>query len=176
MKYTLKRTDPSTIISIRETELYYGDFDQCAEKYLAEIERDDDERNLLHVEADDGTKHFPAELPPKEMESLLPRHYFAWEICDRCRGEGTCLIDGLEGVAFTASEFDEAFDPEEQESYFGGGYDRACPDCAGTGKVLALDVEKLERRAPLLAKERQEWIDDAYAARMEYEAERRMGA
>jgi hypothetical protein len=76
-----------------------------------------------------------------------------WRICPRCEGEGTSsayLGD------YTAEEFNEAFDPEEQERYFEGGYDRTCEQCNGTGKVNGEDEKQWnDRRADLY----QQWLE-----------------
>jgi hypothetical protein len=155
-----------------------GDFAKVAEKTLelTEIEPD----IVLSVESFDedeiGAEIDFFALSYKGIDEHLPRSFKHWQICDRCNGEGACLISGLEGVAFTADEFDEQFDYEERDRYFNGGYDRSCPDCNGTGKVLEVDLGKLENRAPLLAKERLEWIVAERECEAEYAAERRMGA
>jgi hypothetical protein len=172
-RFTLIRTDAAGV----EYEIMTDHFDRVAERWL-ELADELPSKALdeYRIEDDMGGDHFVEELSPENIEALLPRYLFEWQICDRCRGNGTCLIDGLEGVAFSAEEFNETFDPEERERYFSGGYDRPCPTCNATGKVLVLDEERFTQRAPRLAKHRQDWLDDAYETRLLYEAERRIGA
>lgn len=175
--YALIKTDHDTK---QETEIMFDSFERVAERWL-ELEAELPHREIEQYRIEGGEPFeredlFVEELSPKDIESLLPRSLFEWQICPRCEGDGTCLIDGLEGVAFSAEEFNEAFDPEERERYFNGGYDRPCPDCNATGKVLVLDFERFQLRAPLLAKQYQEWLEEEFTACMEYEAERRMGA
>lgn len=77
------------------------------------------------VTIDDG------ESEPREVE--LPAH---WQICRRCRGEGT---SSAHLGAFTREDFDE--DPDFAEDYMEGGYDRPCEACDGSGKVLEINRE-----------------------------------
>lgn len=67
------------------------------------------------------------------------------EVCDECHGEGYVLTEGMRGYAYSAEEFCEAFEPEEQEEYFrpGGRYDVTCPTCKGKNVVPVVDEEKL---------------------------------
>lgn len=65
-----------------------------------------------------------------------------WEICPRCSGNGTTTRH-LGG--FTASEWAEACDgdPDFEENYFSGAYDRPCDECNGSGKVKVVDTDQL---------------------------------
>lgn len=55
-------------------------------------------------------------------------------ICGHC--DGTGRSSSYLG-AFSMADLDE--DPDFKEEYFAGGYDRACPDCEGSGKRLIVD-------------------------------------
>jgi len=120
---------------------------------------------------DDIPIHTDADLD--ELERLLPTR---WTVCPRCRGEGTHLIAGLEGVAFTMTEFNEAFDPEEQDRYFHGGYDTVCGDCKGRTTVRAVDRESARYLCPALLEYYDLQVDEEMQYRARIEAERRMGA
>lgn len=76
-----------------------------------------------------------------------------WKICPRCEGEGK---SSAYLGAYTAEEFQEAFDAEEQEDYIAGRYDGACEQCGGSGKVNAEQERRWsERREDL----RQQWLE-----------------
>jgi hypothetical protein len=72
------------------------------------------------------------------------------EVCHRCEGEGTILNPSIGEHAYSAEEFDEAFEPgsEEREHYFkrGGMYDVRCPECEGDRVVAVLDREEMKDR------------------------------
>lgn len=102
-----------------------------------------------------------------ELELELPG---AWRICDRCRGEGQHTNPAIDGHGITAEEWwGPDWDDESRELYMTGGYDVACSDCHGTGKVLEVDVDRVP---PELAELLQ--ADDR--ARLEIEAEARYWA
>lgn len=172
MNYNLRKFDPET----KQFDLVdTGDFMRIAEAWLIDDKNGDDD----HLIIDDGRigeEVYLEDLSVQQFDALLPRRAKTWHICDRCRGDGTCLISGLEGVAFTADEFEEAFDLDERERYFNGGYDRSCPDCDGSGKVLLVDDDVLEHQAPHVARWRRDWIECERELDAAYEAERRMGA
>lgn len=67
------------------------------------------------------------------------------EVCDDCGGTGFVLCEGMRGHAYSAEEFYEEFDPEEQEAYFtrGGMYDEQCPTCKGKNVVPVVDESVL---------------------------------
>lgn len=78
----------------------------------------------------------------------------------------------------------EDWDPEGetsgQDRYLAGAYDVSCTACRGSGKVREPDFKSMprdERRAYLQhLRQQREAAEDARVSRMEYEAERRMGA
>ena len=95
-----------------------------------------------------------------------------WEICDRCRGNGThdhpAFSNGL-----TSEDFEE--DPDFREEYLAGRYDVRCEECGGEGKVAVPDVPAMRfnqrrllvrcrRQAREIARDR---AADAYTRRME---------
>ena len=82
---------------------------------------------IVTLENDEG-EEFEAELPTK------------WEICGDCRGEGKTYLGwrAKDQPAFTAEDFDRE-GPDFREDYFSGRYDKDCPACSGTGKVLEVD-------------------------------------
>jgi DnaJ-class molecular chaperone len=55
-----------------------------------------------------------------------------WIICSRCQGEG---VSSAYLGAITAEDWAHDWDPEEQEAYIRGDYDRPCDRCNGEGKV-----------------------------------------
>jgi len=68
------------------------------------------------------------------------------EVCHECNGEGYVLREGLRGHAYSAEEFYESFDDEEdREAYFtrGGKYDEQCHVCHGKNVVDVVDEEHL---------------------------------
>ena len=106
----------------------------------------------------------------EEYEISLPSR---WAICDACRGDGTTTRHiECDGGGFTASEWNEAChdDPDFADDYRSGVYDRACPDCDGSGKVQEIDDERLtdEQRAAYEAEAEAERF-----CRAERDAERR---
>jgi hypothetical protein len=80
-----------------------------------------------------------------------------WEICERCKGDGT--LGGFPGT-FTESDRAEWSD-EDFEEYFTTR--RACEGCDGTGKVLEFDGDA--------AVEFAEWMADYYADQRTMRAE-----
>lgn len=85
-----------------------------------------------------------------------------WAICDTCSGNGT---SSAYLGAFTSDDLAE-LGHEFCEDYTAGRYDRACPDCDGTGKVLVIDDEAHltdTQRAAIDA-------DDAWQAEKRWEA------
>lgn len=77
----------------------------------------------------------PPELPSK------------WEICPACSGEGgSSAYLG----AYTREDWDQ-MDPEWQDDYQAGKFDRPCECCKGTGKIKAPDRAKIARDPELRA-------------------------
>lgn len=67
-------------------------------------------------------------------------------LCLHCQGTGTEVNPAIDGAGITQREFDE--DPEFQDSYFVGVYDRACGRCAGSGRVYVIDIEGAQAQCP----------------------------
>lgn len=107
---------------------------------------------------------------------------FVWAICECCRGNGTVDNPAFSN-GFTSDEWHEACHEDIDDDgesfasrYLGGAYDVRCPECKGTGKVKAPDVERLtlrERRQIAVAERRDYYRHQVNA---EAAAERRMGA
>lgn len=66
-----------------------------------------------------------------------------WVVCHRCGGNGTHLMAGYEGVAFTEEDVSQ-WSHEETEEYWGGGYDVQCGTCKGRTTVLEVDEDHYE--------------------------------
>jgi RecJ-like exonuclease len=103
-----------------------------------------------------------------------------WVICGACDGNATTTRHiECDGGGFTAEEFDRHCDGDEDfaENYFGGYYDRPCPDCKGLGRVQVIDEEAVRgwRQKTLLAEYHRQMADNRAIDR-EQEMERRMGA
>jgi len=92
-----------------------------------------------------------------------------WAICHECGGEGK---SSAYLGAYTAEEFDEAFNDNGKADYFGGAYDRTCEHCKGSGKVQEPDLRGLtaEQRDYVAG-----WAQEEAEYRAMCEAERRMG-
>jgi len=107
-----------------------------------------------------------------ETEHNLPAR---WEICDSCCGNGTTTRHiECDGGGFTGSEWAEACndDPDFEENYFSGVYDRACPDCNGSGKVQVVDRDRV---SPAILASMDADADEEYEYQAMRAAERRMG-
>jgi len=70
-----------------------------------------------------------------DEEHQLPT---VWVICGRCQGEGK---SSAYLGAFTHDQMIE--DPDFAAEYKRGGYDRACDECDGAGKLKEIDEEKI---------------------------------
>lgn len=103
-----------------------------------------------------------------------------WAICPVCEGNATTTRHiECDGGGFTSSEFADCCREDEDfaEKYFGGAYDRPCPDCNGLGRIHVIDEDAVtgwRERILLKAFHTQERdsrdIDSIHAA------ERRLGA
>lgn len=103
-----------------------------------------------------------------------------WEICPACDGHATTTRHiECDGGGFTGEEWAEACREDEEfaEKYFGGFYDRPCPDCKGLGRVQVIDEERVTGRweKKLLNEYHRQQRDFAEIDRIS-EMERRMGA
>lgn len=85
----------------------------------------------------------------EEQEVTFPAKM---EICDECDGEGFVLTEGMRGYAYSAEEFAESFDDEDQAEYFrrGGKYDVQCPCCKGRNVVPVVDESALSAEQKIL--------------------------
>ncbi len=95
-----------------------------------------------------------------------------WEICPVCEGEGK---ESAYLGSWTGSEWAEE-DPDFQEDYMRGGYDRRCEQCNGSGKIKDIDWDSIEANNPELYAELTEQEDARASYEYEVAAERRMGA
>lgn len=102
-----------------------------------------------------------------EEEHELPA---CWEICDRCKGEGTHTNPNIDGHGITMEEWHGPdWDDESREMYMSGGYDVACEAGCSDGKVLVPDEEacKSEPRKTILERYYEQQEDEA-RTRAEY--------
>lgn len=103
-----------------------------------------------------------------------------WAICPACEGDAlTTRHIECDGGGFTASEWADACDddPDFAEDYFGGRYDRPCPDCNGLGRVQVIDEDaELDWRRRILLKAYREQERDSAEIDAIQAAERRYGA
>lgn len=71
----------------------------------------------------------------EEIQHSLPAKF---EVCTRCRGEGTHTNPSIDGNGITASEMDELGD-DFREDYMDGVYDVSCSVCHGRRVVAVPD-------------------------------------
>lgn len=97
-----------------------------------------------------------------------------FEVCWRCRGEGSHVNPAIDGHGLSQEDFDE--DPDFRENYFSGVYDVPCYECKGYRVTLVMDESRFteEHKASMVLLEKQ-WEWEA-RDRAEAEMERRMGA
>lgn len=112
--------------------------------------------------------------------------YFRWAICGCCNGSGTvdhpAFSNGITSSEWAdmAGDWDAEGETNAQDRYLAGAYDVPCDACGGSGKVREPNFRAMprdERRAYVqhLRDEREE-AECARISRLEYAAERRMGA
>lgn len=97
-----------------------------------------------------GAPFVLGEMIDAEDEMELPA---CWEICQRCKGNGSHTNPSIDGNGITSDEWNGPdWDDEEKEMYLSGGYDIACEANCTNGKVLEVDEElcKLEPLKSLL--------------------------
>jgi hypothetical protein len=103
-----------------------------------------------------------------------------WVICPACEGNATTTRHiEPDGGGFTATEWADACgdDPDFADDYFGGRYDRPCPDCAGLGRMMIIDESAIVGwRAKILFKHYCEQLSDSAEIDAIQAAERRAGA
>lgn len=104
------------------------------------------------------------------------------EVCSECQGHGYVLCEGMREHAYSAEEFNEAFDDEEDRAaYFqrGGKYDVICHVCKGKNVVPVVDEDQLTKeqkeiyKVYLEQKEKEAEFEAQYAK--ELRMERMMG-
>lgn len=77
-----------------------------------------------------------------ECENILETLPAVFAVCDDCEGHGYVLNESMRHHCYTAEEFNDAFDDEDdRDAYFsrGGKYDVQCPACRGQRVVLTVD-------------------------------------
>lgn len=75
-----------------------------------------------------------------------------WEICSRCRGNGTHVNPNIDGNGITGEEWENEWDDDSREMYLTGGYDVRCEEGCSDGKVQVIDYEHL-------TPEQKKWVD-----------------
>lgn len=112
-----------------------------------------------------------------EIEWQFPAR---WEICPACDGHATTTRHiECDGGGFTGEEWAEACRDDEDfaEKYFGGFYDRPCPDCKGLGRVQVIDEERVTSwRDKIALKAHVAQLRDTAEIDAIHAMERRMGA
>jgi len=72
-----------------------------------------------------------------DEEHALPAKF---ELCPRCRGEGSHVNPSIDGNGLTADDFAE--DPDFAESYMAGDYDVRCEECQGERVIAVPDLAR----------------------------------
>lgn len=93
-----------------------------------------------------------------------------WAICSTCSGSGG---HSLRFGAITQSDRDENWDEDSFADYMDGKYDERCEPCEGTGKVLVIDREAIERSSNVEVKAALLKYDEDARIDAEIEAEHR---
>ena len=106
---------------------------------------------------------------PDGGEDQLPARY---DVCPRCRGEGSHTNPAVDGHGISREEMDELGD-EFFDDYMSGVYDIACEKCKGQRVVLVADEERV---TPEQLREYEQHLEAEWAYARECEQERRMGA
>lgn len=94
-----------------------------------------------------------------------------WEVCDRCKGEGSHTNPNVDGHGISPQEFQE--DPEFARNYFAGVYDVECYKCKGLRVVQGVDLNQLE---PNIRKKYEAYLKEERQYQQMCDYERRMGA
>lgn len=77
-----------------------------------------------------------------------------FEVCHECEGHGYVLNPSMRGHCYSAEEFHDAFEDEDDRAeYFkrGGRYDVVCPCCNGKNVVKVIDEEACNAKPELKA-------------------------
>lgn len=106
---------------------------------------------------------------PDGGEDQIPAVY---DVCQRCRGEGSHTNPAIDGHGIGQEEMDE-LGPEFFDDYMGGVYDIACEECKGLRVVLVADES---RATPEQLHEYEQHLNALADYAAEREMERRMGA
>lgn len=108
----------------------------------------------------------------EEVTHKLPAKH---AVCGRCEGHGTHLNPSIGEHAYSAEEFRESFDEEEQQEYFtrGGRYDVQCEVCEGKRVVPVVDKDACDAK---LYEQYMKHMEDEASFRELQAAERSMGA
>lgn len=102
-----------------------------------------------------------------EIDLYGTRFPAKWEICDRCRGNGTHGNPAFDGLSV---EISPDHDEEFWDNLRAGWYDVRCDECKGTGKVKVLDRE---RATPEQIAEYEDWERSEYEDQQLQRAEMR---
>lgn len=79
----------------------------------------------------------------EEIEGVLPAKF---EVCGRCRGNGTHCNPSIDGHGITSDEWNGPdWDDDSRETYLRGGYDVTCESCGGLRVETVIDDEAIER-------------------------------
>jgi hypothetical protein len=99
----------------------------------------------------------------EEVTISLPAKF---EVCHRCRGEGSHTNPSIDGNGITASEMDELGD-DFREDYMRGVYDVTCSVCHGARVVAVPDRARwtaAQKRAYAKHEREEEQNDREYAS------------
>lgn len=86
---------------------------------------------------------------------------YEWEICDSCRGNGS----SSRHLGVISIESWNEWNDEDQDFYLGGGYDKICDRCDGSGKIRNLDNERLPEDVQAFIEEYYKDASDSIAIR-----------
>ena len=67
-----------------------------------------------------------------------------YEVCFRCRGEGSHVNPAIDGHGVSAQEWND-WGEESQDMYLSGGYDIPCEVCNGLRVTMDMDLDAMTR-------------------------------
>lgn len=106
-----------------------------------------------------------------EIVHELPAKF---EVCPRCRGEGSHVNPSIDGHGITGEEWNGPdWDDDSREMYMSGGYDVPCHRCGGKRVIAVLDRDVAD---PDILKAYDDQERELRELEAEEAAERRMGA